>query len=114
MGVVAMSYTKGPWKQGRTLLTEQTLQWTEEQWNLNEAIENRMVFSNFSEIDRGISRVRVAICETRDDATLIAATQDLFEALEWIIKELPSNKDWLDPACEKFCNYALKKARVEM
>ena len=76
------AYTEGPWTQGRTLLTGQTSQWTEEQWNQNEAIENRMVFANFSNADKGISRVRVATCETKYDAMLIAAAPEMAEYIK--------------------------------
>ena len=103
------AYTEGPWTQGRTLLTGQTSQWTEEQWNQNEAIENRMVFANFSNVDKGISRVRVATCETKYDAMLIAAAPDLYEALS----ELMGYSDDFYPADCEMAKAALAKARGE-
>ena len=76
------AHTPGPWTQGRTLLTPQTRDWHEERWVENDKFERRMVFANFSSIDRGIGRVRIAACESADDARLIAAAPDLLEALE--------------------------------
>ena len=108
------AYTRGPWTQGRTLLTGQTSQWTEEQWNQNEAIENRMVFANFSNADKGISRVRVATCETKYDAMLIAATPDLFEALEDLLENYKENKgEGLGIGPIMKAKQALAKARGE-
>jgi len=34
----------------------------------------------------------------------------LREALEWIMRELPVRRDWLDPTCERFCKEALAAA----
>lgn len=49
--------------------------------------------------------------EDEANANLFAASKDLFNALERIIAELPSNKDWLDPVLEAEARDALKKAR---
>ena len=75
------AHTPGPWTQGRTLLTPQTRDWPEERWVENDKFERRMVFANFSSVDRGIGRVRIAVCESAEDARLIAAAPELLEAL---------------------------------
>jgi hypothetical protein len=47
------------------------------------------------------------------DLNLIAAAPDLLEALDRLINELPSNKDWLDPVVEKHALYAIAIATGE-
>ena len=47
-------------RQGTTLRTRHTALWTKEQMKENDYIENCMVFSNFTDIDDGKSRVFVA------------------------------------------------------
>ena len=79
------AHTPGPWTQGRTLLTPQTRDWPEERWVENDKFERRMVFANFSSVDRGIGRVRIAVCESAEDARLIASAPDLLDALELIL-----------------------------
>jgi hypothetical protein len=47
------------------------------------------------------------------DANLMAAAPELYEALNAIIRDLPSRRDWLDPVAEEFARAALSKARGE-
>jgi len=75
-------HTPGPWSQGRTLRTNQTQQWTPEQWQVNQAIERRLVFYRFTSADEGRSRILVAQCDREEDARLIAAAPDLLKALQ--------------------------------
>lgn len=45
------------------------------------------------------------------NARLIAAAPELLEALEQIIGDLPSRRDWLDPEVENVAREAIRKAR---
>lgn len=74
--------TQGPWKQGAVITTKQTASWSDDEWQAAEERERRMVFSGFSSVDHGRSRQRVCICETKEDAALIALTPELLEALK--------------------------------
>ena len=47
------------------------------------------------------------------NAHLIAAAPDLYYALDCILKELPTKRDWLDPVTEAMAKQALKAARGE-
>ena len=49
-----------PWRRGITLVTPQTLKWSEEQIEENDKIEKAMIFSNFSGTDLG--RRRKLVC----------------------------------------------------
>jgi hypothetical protein len=50
-------------------------------------------------------------CEDGEaNAQLIAAAPDLYYALDCIMKELPSKRDWLDPVTEAMAKQALNFA----
>ena len=68
-----MSYTKGLWSQGRTLLTNATIRYTKEEWELNESIEKRTIITHFLESDAGKSRIPIANCFSEEDAERIVA-----------------------------------------
>lgn len=70
-----------PWSQGRTLLTRETRRWTRDAILANNAIEDRFVFSQFSERDEGRSRILIARCELPLDARFISAAPDMYMAL---------------------------------
>jgi len=74
--------TPGTWSQGRTLRTRQTERWTPEEIARNDQQEARMVFANFSALDEGRGRIRVAICERAEDAKVMAAVPALIDALQ--------------------------------
>lgn len=65
--------TPTPWSQGRVLLTRQILKdgWTQKAIDARDAIERRTVFSQFSAMDEGRSRIKVSECEREEDAALI-------------------------------------------
>ena len=109
-----MAHTSGPWKQGTTLVTAATSHWNIDQWKENEERENRMVFANFSFMDQGLSRVRIAVCEKSDDALLIAAAPELLEALEEFLKAYDSDKLFGDDPSEvDKARAAIRKAKGE-
>lgn len=47
------------------------------------------------------------------NARLISAAPELYKALERIISELPTKRDWLDPTLEASARAALRQARGE-
>ena len=49
--------------------------------------------------------------EYKANMRLIAAAPDLLYALEQIINDLPTNRDWLDPEIERFAKEALARAK---
>lgn len=75
-------HTPEPWTVGRTLDTPQTHRWTRAEREANDRVESRLVFSGFSAVDQGRSRVLVAECQRPDDARMIAAAPDLLTACE--------------------------------
>lgn len=98
-------HTPGPWSQGRTLRTNQTQQWTPEQWQVNQAIERRLVFYRFTSADEGRSRILVAQCDREEDAHLIAAAPELLEALKGLVA-------WADDLRREDPAEDLRKARA--
>lgn len=44
------------------------------------------------------------------NARLVAASPELLVALKLIVADLPSNRDWLDPAVEQMARAAISKA----
>jgi hypothetical protein len=47
----------------------------------------------------------------RANASLISAAPELLYCLDQIMNDLPSKKDWLDPALEKMAQAAIAKAK---
>lgn len=91
-----MKATKGPWRFHPCLT----------------ASENHKGFAIYS----GVLNIAKAVPLDHDgvkgeaNAQLISAAPDLYEALNRIIAELPSNRDWLDPVLEAQAKDALEKA----
>jgi len=84
-------YTKGEWKRGKTLLTQQTASWTREQRKANDGIEESMIFSNFSQQDQGKSRQLICTVARENydyeaNAQLIASAPELLEAYKDLVK----------------------------
>ena len=53
----------------------------------------------------------IACTDKEGDAHLIAAAPTLWYALSQIMKDLPKNRDWLDPTLEKLALLALSQAK---
>ncbi len=66
-------HTPEPWSQGLVLDTDTTRRWSRSEIGRANEQERRMVFANFTASDEGESRVRVAICESPEDARRIVA-----------------------------------------
>ncbi len=49
----------------------------------------------------------------RANGLLIASAPELLDALQQLMDELPSNKDWLNPALEAFARESIAKATGE-
>lgn len=81
-------FTGGEWKQGYTLITNATRNWSEGYIAHNNEHENKMVFTNFSEGDEGRSRKLICTCENKQDALLISQSKNMYEALKGL------EKDW--------------------
>jgi hypothetical protein len=78
-----MEHTELPWSQGRLLKTKTTEKWTAEEKQKVDALEGKEVFANFSVLDEGKSRKRVAVCETEEDAKFITtACNSYYKLLE--------------------------------
>jgi hypothetical protein len=78
--------TKGPWKQGFTLSTPVTRRWSDAERAANDEREKRLVFAEFTSTDHGSGRKLVAVCETKEDARLIATTPDLLSELKLLYR----------------------------
>ena len=82
-----MTHTLGPWRQGTTILTPVTAKWPKQEWDLNEAMERKMVFAEFRIEDQGRGRRLIANCMTAEDARLISAAPDMLTALLRVIND---------------------------
>jgi hypothetical protein len=71
-----------------------------------------LIAANDQILVRGIGNSFLTYGETESglNARLIAAAPDLLDALRWIIRELPTSRNWLDPDCERACKAAIAKA----
>ncbi len=90
------------WNRGTTLNTRITQQWTRNEIESNNIVEQARIFSNFRAIDQGKSRelvcqLNVAHPYYEKNAKLIEAAPELLEALKQIAKwELPETKEFWD------------------
>lgn len=76
------------WKQGFTLLTDQTKAWDNETWRENEEREQKMVFTHFTATDQGRGREVVAECRTPERARQIVREHNmLIEIAEFVRDE---------------------------
>lgn len=83
-------HTPGPWRQGFTMVTNTTKRWSAKQFAANQQREQRSVYANFSANDRGCGRKLIAVCESPDDAAIVAVAPDLLEALEHMLNVCPA------------------------
>lgn len=98
----------GPWRQGKTLVTRQTRQWSPQQIAANDAIESLAVFANFTGQDEGRSRVLIARCERASDAKLVAMAPDGLNLARLVVKYFGT-----DPiAAEMDADLQLKQAAL--
>ena len=81
MAIVEKLGFKLPWKIGTVLKTRITEKWSREELERAEEIENRQIFTNFSFIDDGKSRVLIATAENKKDARLIASAPRLLNVV---------------------------------
>lgn len=108
------AHTPGPWSQGRTLRTSQTMRWNAEQFKANDAIEEKMVFAYFSQNDQGRSRVLVASCDDTANACLVAAAPLLLDELLNIVNiDMAKMREDFGPDAEhQFRLWAQNRARA--
>lgn len=76
-----LGITDSPWRVGTTLVTRSTKQWTKEQWDKNQEIEERQLFAHFTSKDQGRGRLKVSSFETKEDAILCSVAPEMLEAL---------------------------------
>ena len=74
------------WKQGKLLITNNTEKWNQLLKEDMDKKEKKQVFVNFHDSDFGKSRKRICICDTADNARLIAAAPEMLHALINICK----------------------------
>jgi hypothetical protein len=79
-----MAHTPGPWRKGKTLLTDTTKRWSSKAWNANEEVERVRIYAHFSDEDQGRARQLIAKAYREEDVPLIAAAPGLLDALEKI------------------------------
>ncbi len=65
--------TQGEYKQGRLLSTNITRSWPKEEKDRIDAIERKMVFTNFKQLDGGRSRNLICTAEKEEDAKAICS-----------------------------------------
>jgi hypothetical protein len=75
-------HTQGRLQQGRLLDTPITWRWTQAQRESAESQERRMLFLDFTPVDQGRSRVRVAVCEDEEYARRFVACWNACEGME--------------------------------
>lgn len=86
-----MNYTKGPWKaEGNSVFKDE--------WR------NPIATSYDPDYTNQLNDVSKA------NAQLISAAPEMYEALRWLVNDLPKNRDWLSPDLEKLMKQALAKA----
>lgn len=74
--------TEGNWSVGRLLDTYATLKWSEEDRARVSKQEALMVFSGFTPFDQGRGRIKLTVCESPEDAKLMAASKQMAIALQ--------------------------------
>lgn len=73
---------KRNWRTGYFIRSSKTTHWPERQIELTNEYENRTVFSNFKEEDKGKSRKRICICDNTEDAAFICKAVNEYDKLK--------------------------------
>lgn len=76
-----MTHAPEPWSQGRTLRTQQTRRWTDEQRATNDEVESKLLFANFRSSDEGRARTLIAQFERAEDCAHAAHAVNNHDAL---------------------------------
>jgi hypothetical protein len=111
---------RGQWRTGYFIRSVKNAHWPQHQVDLINKDENRIVFENFTEEDKGISRKRICICENKEDASLICEAVNnydklkednasLLDALKGLYESNLGKPDYLDTLLNN-AESAIKKA----
>lgn len=79
---------KRNWRTGYFIQSARTAHWPKLQIDLTNETENRMVFENFKEEDKGRSRKKICICERKEDAELICKAVNNYDSLLSALKDM--------------------------
>ncbi len=87
------------WKIGQTLITPVTKDWSSEEMDRNNEIENRSVYENFNSHDQGRSRKLICVCETKQQAEAVVSdhNQSLSRAIptgDFITRIMDTDKSY--------------------
>jgi hypothetical protein len=109
---------KRNWRTGYFIQSPKTAHWPQRQIDLTNEDENRIVFDNFKEEDKGRSRKRICTCENKEDAALICLAvnnyDSLLEALQRFVDYADSlniNNDLYESSMVLQSKEAIKKSQ---
>ena len=103
--------TTGAISVGRTLRTRETANWSPRQLERSDAIEARLVFVNFHEIDEGKSRQLVAQFQNESDAVLYVETVNNLDALLEVVE---AAKKWKFLVEEEVGGLVMANAEIDL
>jgi len=78
---------KRNWRTGYFIQSAKTAHWPQRQIDLTNEDENRMVFANFTEGDKGRSRKRICTCENKEDAELICKAVNNYDEMKSLLSD---------------------------
>lgn len=111
------------WSRGKTLLTNRTRHWTDEEIKRNDIVEKSMIFSNFITSDGGRSRQLVCTANTmhpdyEKNANIIANAPAMLNLIERFLKIsdlwLPAKKISVEHEDEAKALYTVKQEFIEL